>query len=91
MCTKARNKQELGANLPLLVCTVGKYGALGKLLAGKCWYLEGNFRIWREIAMLMLWMCVIAYQLGGSNTVLGLRNHSPTVAGLVSCSPRAEA
>ena len=44
--------------------------------------------------MLMLWMCMmlIAYQLGGSTTVLGLRNRFPNVAGLTSCSPpRAEA
>ena len=27
----------------------GKSGELGKLLAGKCWYLEGNFEIWKEI------------------------------------------
>ena len=29
---------------------VGKSSEFGKLLAGKCWYLEGNFGIWREIA-----------------------------------------
>ena len=29
--------------------TVGKSGEFGMLLAGKCWYLEGNFGIWREI------------------------------------------
>ena len=28
---------------------MGKSGELGKLLAGKCWYLEGNFGIWKEI------------------------------------------
>ena len=28
---------------------MGKSGEFGKLLAGKSWYLEGNFGLWREI------------------------------------------
>ena len=47
------------------VTTVGKSGELGKLLAGKCWYLEGNFEILREIVHFCTQKHIKLFKFGG--------------------------